>query len=198
MRLELLVEATNKLLRISRPTGMQLRDMLAVGCKELRILVSDPTFFTDIQGTAEGRRLIEPDVLATFSDLNRFAGFLEVEKKVLLEAGLEDEAVNELVRQATALRPSLGKHSNVDPDLLRIAMIKLSNEVCNLAELSEPAESQQFRNAVRPVLRRAALVLSGATVVTANIVSAIKLGPEYASASISVGTGMVKEGVSFG
>ena len=195
MRLDVLVEATNKLLRVDRPSASDLREMLIVGCKELRILISDPAFFTDLRAGPGQSPSIDPDVVATFNDLSRFAGFLEEEKKVLLEAGLKADAVTELLKYAAALRPLLSKRSAVDSEALRIALVKLANEVCNLAELTEPSESQQFRKVARPVLRRVALTIGGATIISANVAAAIKLGQVYANASISVGTGMIKHGL---
>lgn len=195
MRLEVLVDVTNKLLRIERPSAAELRAMLIVGCKEMRMLLSDPTFFTDLRAGAGQSPLIEAEVLATFNDLARFTAFLETEKRVLLEAGLDADVVTELTKQATALRPLLVKRFALDEETLRIALVKLANEICNLAELSESGESQQFRKAARPVLRRAALTIGGTTVISANIAAAVSHGQGYATTSISVGAGMIKEGI---
>jgi hypothetical protein len=71
----------------------------------------------------------------------------------------------------------------------------LANEVCNLAELSEPSESKQFRALARPVLRRVALTIGGAAVVSANVAAALKMGNVYASTSVALGTGMLKMGL---
>lgn len=195
MRLEVLAEATNKLLRIERPSAAELRQMLVIGCKELRMLMSDPTFFSELAAAQLSSESNTPEVRATFADLNRFAGFLDAEKKVLVEAGLDSVAVAALARQASDLRPLLAQRTSIDVETLRVALVKLANEVCNIAELTEPGESQEFRRIARPVLRRVALTLSGATIVSANIAATLHLGHVYAAASIGVGGAMIKDGV---
>ncbi len=194
MRLDMLVEVTNKLLRTDPTSGVDLREMLAVGCKELRILISDPTFFTEMRSASGQTSLIE-EATAIFNDPGRFAAFLDEEKRVFLEAGLHPDVVREVIKQADDLRPSLAKRPTLEDEALRISLVKLANEICNLADLSEPCESEQFRKTVRPVLRRASLTISGATVVSANIAAAANLGHAYAAASIAIGAGMIKEGI---
>ena len=195
MRLDLLIETTNKLIRVERPGPQELREMLVVGCKQLRMLVSDPAFFSDLKAAASGSSALEADVAQTLSDLGRFAGFLDVEKSVLLEAGLNEATVRALLKQAEIVRPLAGKNALNDIEGLRVTLVKLANEVCNLAELSEPSESKQFRALARPVLRRVALTVGGAAVVSANVAAALKLGNVYASTSVALGTGMLKMGL---
>ena len=195
MRLDVLIETTNKLIRVGRPGPQELREMLVVGCKQLRMLVSDPTFFSDLKAAASGSGALEADVTQTLNDLGRFAGFLDVEKRVLLDAGLNEEAVKALLHQAESVRPLAGKSALTDIEGLRIILVKLANEICNLAELSEPSESKQFRALARPVLRRVALTVGGAAVVSANVAAALKLGNVYASTSVALGTGMLKMGL---
>lgn len=195
MRLEVLAEATNKLLRVERPSADELREMLVVACKELRLLVSDPDFLSSLRASPPGNAAVDSDVKALFEDLNRFTGFLDQERKVLFEAGLNEAAVAAILKQATALRPLLRTRQPVQVDELRIALIKLANEACNLADLSRATEAQQFREVARPILRRAAQVIGGSATIAANVAAAVKLGSVYSTTSISLGAEMVKRGV---
>lgn len=198
MRLEVLAEATNKLLRVERPSAEELREMLVIACKELRILVSDPEFLPSLQPTSATPETIDAEVKQLFDDLSRFAGFLEVERKVLLEAGLNEEATKALLKQAEAMRPLLRNRQPIHADELRLALIKLANEACNLAELSKATEAQQFRQVARPILRRAAQVVGGSATIAANIAAAVKLGSVYSTTSISLGTELIKRGLFSG
>src|SRR4029079_11879610 len=123
----------------------ELREMLVIACKELRLLVSDPDFGSSFRVAPPGNAAVDAEVKAFFEDLNRFTGFLDKERKVLFEAGLNEAAVAAILKEATALRPLLPTRQPVNADELRIALIKLANEACNLAELSRATEAQEFR-----------------------------------------------------
>ena len=75
MRLEVLVAATNQLQRLERPSSENPRAMLVIGCKELRMLLSDPTFFSDLRAAQSSALADNAELRATLSDPGRFSAF---------------------------------------------------------------------------------------------------------------------------
>jgi hypothetical protein len=195
MALSSLTAALNELLALRQPAPAELTRACAAAGAELRMLADDGEFFELVAAHAQGEGALPEDVRQVFDDLARFQRFLEIEFRVLVEAGVEKHAAHALLREARSVRASVGA-ARRDAAEIRVGVSKLRNETCEMAErLHGLASADGRREELQSLLGRAGKVLGGGALLIVNVEALAVLGPAYSAASGALAVSLIRDGV---
>jgi len=153
-------EATNAIFQIKsgsvQPTAADVVRIAAIGCNALDRLLKDDEFQTDLKRVAAGVGKHERYHATLRRDVRQFVdSFLQMEVKLLKDAGVSDEAAKDILSSASFLKDSIGKAP--DPERLVADIRGLRNDLCTAAKTmhneSQDAQAQAQRQNVLTKLR---------------------------------------------
>ncbi|MAT96418.1 MAG: hypothetical protein CL608_04675 [Anaerolineaceae bacterium] len=159
-----LINVTNNmhgLLTKYNPTREDMVEAAHIGCRTLRILADDVSFFANALKLKEfeQRYKSELDYL-----VNDFHYFLTLERDLLLRGGLRKELVNALFSQAEKLLKEV-RQGTYSMNVLRGTIVALRQKTCSL---HEKLQTQEERQRLHARLRGVAYGLGGAVIITMN------------------------------
>ena len=188
MRLDLLVVATNEVLKIGRsPSSAELWKAFHISCSALHLLAENDEFFQLVQKSNPQSSPLQPPLQQVIDDLQQFEGFLKIEKSVLVEAGVESVLAEALVSQTRSLRTQLGMPTP-SPGQIRVEVNKLRNESCEAADrLSRINEDSEQRKKRWSLVARIGKALGGATIAVSNASAIATIGAIPAAISTALG-----------
>ena len=194
-----LVSATNEMFSIlSRslePSQLELCEAFAVGCMTLRRLRKDEEFFKAANLLRKHRNANRKDFTAIITDVNHFTqGFLVIERKAMLAAGISVASWEYLARCTEGIRDRIARAPFKFEDLT-IAISKLRKIVREIAdELQEAEVKADRRGRIQNAFGKMVLGIGGAAMIGVNasaLAATVGLSPAGSAVSAAVGVGMV-------
>lgn len=164
-----LVDSANEMLSlnsdVSRQSTQRLAQASARACQALRVLLDDPLFMLDLDRIASTQAHSDADREELSRDLGRFvASFLSGERKLLKDAGLRDEAIDQILLSASRLQDVASAY--VDPEQIYDAVRWFRDDVCEGAERLSQLVDANERN---DTFRKWAFRIGGAVMVAVDV-----------------------------
>ena len=181
-----LTEATNRMLALTgpgmSPSAGQLAQATSQACQALKLLQEDEQFEESLRDWAALSKRTDEERKPLRRDLSYFVTvFLVAEKRVLVKAGLTNEAADKIVSTATTVRDVGLKE--LDPEELMRHIGNLEREICKGALKLYTIKNAQDR---RSTFGRWAMGIGGVALVVFDGVSAL---PTAGMATASMGLG---------
>jgi len=169
-----LVQAANGMfeLLIEPPSTLELHRAATIGCETLRNLVKEQWLFEQIDFLGElqaNNQAAFRDIAgAKYQTLDHFRYFLDLDKKLMLLAGLQPDLVSVLARQAENLIEEIRQGSK-DAYELRNSLLVLRQKTCDLAdELCRNQRAETHHHKKRAFLVGVVFAVGGAAVISIN------------------------------
>ena len=194
-----LVTATNDMFVVlahsPEPSQVELREAFTIGCKALKRLEGDDEFIEAISLLRKRRVAHIQDFKSIVTDVNHFTqGFLEIERKVMLAAGLSENSWSYVSRFAREVRVHINE-DRVNVDALRKAIAGLRSVACDIADqLHTTVQKAEEHKRARNTLGRVALGIGGAAVIGVNasvLAATVGLSTAGSAVSAAVGGGLI-------
>ena len=205
MDIDYLVQATNSihslLLQTYELNKDDLRKAFAIGCHTLSKVNAQTDVLTDLMKLSQRQRDYLDEYKAICGDLDHFVnGFLEIEKEVMIKAGINEEAAQSLINEAKGLRIVI-EEVRIDPFGVRQNISKLHSAVCDLAGvLHRLPERRDEQRKARKRLKRYAAGIGGITIVGINASAfVLTLGLSLPGTAVSggLGSGLIGASLAF-
>lgn len=189
------------LARRVEPTSSELNEFFAIACSTLKRLERDGGFIKAVEQAGSEWRL-NPSVVAIISDVRHFTdGFLQIERKVMLAAGL-DECTWSYLRQAVEAVRNYSVHMGINSRRIMDSVTYLREMACDIGtELGKSIEKSATRRRALNAATRVAFGVGGGALIGVNASSiAVTIGLSTAGAAVStaVGVGLLTRAVEAG
>jgi hypothetical protein len=157
------------LLRHPDPSTEQLKELFTLACSALTKVRDDPDFITDVTLVIRHRDENFNTFRAAINDLEHFnKGFMEVERKMLINHGISETVARDLVEAGKRLRNTIRDWKDKADDILDDVSV-LRDRSCNIArELGNIEQPQERRQTLKRTLRRAGYGTAGALIIGIN------------------------------
>jgi hypothetical protein len=181
------------------PSDQELERVFALACNALKRLSQDSGFIADVTEAFRRRREHEAD-FNEITTLRHFVeGFSVIETAVLKQAGLPEETISSLLKEATALI-EYTREPAPTPEELNTQIAAVRDATCHVATmLARSRKSVEDRKRLKARLARAGYALGGAVMVGANVTAwAASLGLSTAGSAVSgaAGTSLITYGLT--
>jgi hypothetical protein len=194
MEFNYLVKAANDMFEIlsrqTEPTSKDLSQFFAIGCSTLKRLEQDEEFKEVVDHFGSEWKQNQ-DVVAIIADVRHFTeGFLQIERKVMLAAGLDDCTWSELHCAAEAVRKYVVQ-TGVNGTRLMTAVMYVREMACDIAaDLSNKGVGDVTRRRALNAVGRVAMGVGGAAMIGVNASSlALTIGLSAAGSAVSAAIG---------
>jgi hypothetical protein len=192
-------DATNAIFQIRstsvQPSAAEVARIAAIGCNALDRLLKDDDFQTDLKRAASSVGTHAKYHEGLRKDLRQFvSSFLQIEGKLLKEAGVSDEAARDILSSAGFLRDAIG--NKTDPAKLVADITALRNDLCSAAT-SMHKEGEDARAQAQRMERiiKWGLSLGGVTMIIVDIPAMVP-SAGVATASFTLGSVLVSSGIA--
>ena len=205
MEFNYLVRAANDMFEILarriEPNSSELSELFAIACSTLKRLERDEEFTKAVNLSALEWKL-NPDAVSISGDLRHFTdGFLQIERKVMLAAGLDDCTWSHLQRAAEEVRNQIA-HDGINVTRLMNAVTYLREMACDIAaELRKTVDKSATHRRALNAARKVALSVGGAAMIGVNassIAATVGLSTAGAAVSAAVGGGLITRALEGG
>ncbi len=188
MPTKILVDVVNDLMSTNEPTIEQLKDKFRICCRALKHLSQDNEFIDELR-----KQQADPhEISKIIDDIAKFDKFWDLERGLLRDAGVTEEATKALIKEGKKFISQLSSFKS-DPDALLVGINKIRNQTCEVADQLTSIENDQMKkNKLKKILKGAFLGIGGAFVIKVNLVSAATLGVGGVYISSVVGEQIVK------
>ena len=190
MKFERLRTAANEMYDLSmRSWGHHrrhnLQEAASIGCKVLADLLRDSEFEDDVRKLNRLRQENEREYREALDNLEEF---LDLERQILVDRGVRQELVSELLREARYRVRSIGE-PQMDYQALRDALMQIRISVCNVAYDMRDEERS------RKIGKAAMNAVGGSAIITLNVTSDIlTLTPATSAVSGAIGSSLISRG----
>lgn len=200
-----LIEAANEIISITgssfEPPPQEVAKALVRGCKTLRLLKADGEFQEDVAALAavdSEHAQLRQQILGDIRHFTR--GFLQIEERVLLNAGLDKTPTSYLLKRARDLHSACnGQLAAMDPLEVVNGIQLLEKAVCRIAAELETLLKRGQKGLVRKALEGVTLGVGGGAIIFTNAsAAAASLGLSAAGSAVSAALGgaLIKESTS--
>lgn len=141
MHFDYVISATNDMFGLLRdeihPSQRNLAQAAAIGCNTLRRVADDREFIYAVQLLIGRRDEFRQDYETIVGDVEHFTRFfLTLERRILVEHGIEPEVADQITERARSLREAI-LNWNQDAHMVSHNVRVLGKRVCELAEKLE-------------------------------------------------------------
>jgi hypothetical protein len=170
--MEYLVKGCNEIyelmLRTLEPSRDDLERVFTIACNTLKELAQDKEFFSTIDKLNE-RRNEEPKSFAEITQLDHFVDrFHQIERTVLLKAGLREDIADHLLKKTTDLLEYI-RGPALKSEEVRAEIVSVRGEACLTAQiLREQRQTAEEKKKNKKRLGRCAYTIGGAVMIFAN------------------------------
>ena len=189
--LRYLADSTNNLYRILsetiKPSEDDFRKVFAVSCNTLSRLVEEKKLFADLKLLAKRQKDFTIDYRKITDDVKHFVdGFCNIEREVLIAAGVEPDAAKALILEGINLRKDL-IDLKIDPDRVFRDLSELRDEACEIAQHLHGLPAKRIEERLRKKkLKKFFYAIGGVTIVAADTGAfALSLGMSLAGTAVS-------------
>ena len=174
-----------------------IAEMLSSSCITLETLYDDQSFREAIQFARERRLESSAELRRAFDDIQHFTqGFLKLEKKLMIDAGLSERAVENLFDEIKRLRVKIRDFDSSPSDILS-NIHAIRRDACQAARMidysirAKKLHDLEKENRIR-FIRRSGFALGGAAIVVVNMTEWMTtLSSTGAAMSGNVGCGLI-------